>query len=247
MSRGLKILARELEVPVVALSQLSRNLQERTATSGRMLSDLRESGCLHRGHHGVLRADTGAEVTLGELLRERQRQPCRSGRSTSSAGWFPRRSPTSSPSGTKEVYRLRLASGREVKASGNHRFLTLDGWQPLEELAVGGRLGIPRRNPEPARSRSWLVGAQSWVCWPISSATAAFCAASPCITRPTTRRTWLSWRPPRPPSSGSHPGAWPRRPGGTSYLPAPYHCTHGRLNPLARLVPRARHRRSALP
>jgi replicative DNA helicase len=52
-------------------------------------------------------------------------------------------------SGVKEVYRLRLASGREVKASGNHPFLTLSGWLPLEELARGSRVAIPRRIPQP--------------------------------------------------------------------------------------------------
>src|SRR5205823_4819014 len=46
-------------------------------------------------------------------------------------------------------YKLTTQLGRSVRATANHKFLTIEGWKRLDELAPKMRLAVPRCLPSP--------------------------------------------------------------------------------------------------
>src|ERR1700730_10121541 len=144
ISRGMKQLAKELDIPVIALSQLSRQPERRGSDHRPQLADLRESGCLS-GDTRITLADSGARVPIRELAGSHDFAVWALDPATMKL----ERSLVSRAFGTgrKPVFRLTTRLGRTLRATANHRFLTGQGWKRLDELAPGQHIALPRHLP----------------------------------------------------------------------------------------------------
>ena len=158
ISRSLKALAKELVVPVLAISQLSRAVEMRPMARPK-LSDLRESGCL-AGDTFIMRADTGELVPLRDLVGKSDIPVYSLG-----DDWQLRVSRISKvfSSGRKQLFELHTRSGRIIKASANHPFRTLGEWRRLDELAVGMQIATTR-HLSPAEPVARLSGIETAYC-----------------------------------------------------------------------------------
>lgn len=142
ISNGLKNLAKELRIPILALHQLNRESEKDQRRPRK--SDLR--GCLTRDTT-IYCSKTGSLRTVGEYVDSNE-GPFVYGINESGFGrdWKIVKS-AGEPfwsTGVQPVFKMRTKSGRVIRCTANHPFRTLAGWTPLESLRIGQRVAVPR-------------------------------------------------------------------------------------------------------
>jgi replicative DNA helicase len=134
ITRSLKLLAKEFNVPVIVLSQLSRSVESRT-NKRPLLSDLRESGCFSRSTNLYYSFQVTKRISSSlqfnqknlSLIGIRQRKNVLSFSTSRLKSVF--------PTGYHFIYRLFAIGHRYIKLTYNHKVLTQNGWKKVDNLS----------------------------------------------------------------------------------------------------------------